>query len=178
VEVCINTVEMRFVAVEDTPPTTVAPSTAEVIIKTSEILNNKAAVVLDDSQHEADNTMESEQLLVKMFVSRPANSCMDDSATAKISLGKSSYGVEYGVAYNVNYINNGQVTARRFMRELSRKARLVTPLSPSTGQRPVWPPPPRPDTLPPPPASPPTPTTPTVSPLIPTRSLARLRIFC
>jgi hypothetical protein len=86
----------------------------------------------------------------KMFVSRPASSCRDDSATTKISLAKYCYPVEYAVADNVNYIDTGQVTARRFVKDLSRKASLVTPVSPRTAQRPVWPPPPRPDTWPPP----------------------------
>jgi hypothetical protein len=89
-----------------------------------------------------------------MFVSRPVSSRMDDSATTKIPLAKYSYGVEYGVADNVNYIDTGQVTARRFVRELSRKGSLEIPFSPSPAQRPVWPPPPRPDTWPPPPTSP------------------------
>jgi hypothetical protein len=140
---------------------------------TVEVRINTVEMRCEEIQHEADNTMESEQLREKMFVSRQASSCMDDAATTKISLGKSSYGVEYDVANNVDYIKTDQVTARKFMRELSRKARLETPLSPSTGQCPVGPPPPRPDTLPPPPASPPIPTTPTVSPPLPTRSLVR-----
>jgi hypothetical protein len=82
---------------------------------TVEVCINTVEMRCEESKHEVDNTMESEQ-----------------------------------------------------QRELSRKACLETPLSPSTGQYPVGTPPPRPDTLPPP-----IPTSPTVSPLIPTRSLAR-----